>query len=215
MRSRRRHPPADRPAAAPSENATSSWNSSNDMPIRSAVCSVIAVTMKPGATQFTRDPEPAELDRERLRQSLDPRLRRRVVRLAAVSECRGRRDQDDRAASLSDHVRLSGLSGEKRPLQMRVDHRFPVVVRHLVDEVVAQDPGAGDEDVQSPRRLGRSRDRRLDVRPRRDVAAHGTTADRGCRLLGRRKVEVRHDDVGSLGGEPGRRRSADAASARP
>ena len=40
---------------------------------------------------------------------------------------------------------------------------LPVVVGHLVEQVVADDPGARDEDVEPPVRLDRSRDGRLDL----------------------------------------------------
>ena len=38
------------------------------------------------------------------------------------------------------------------PAQVGRDHGLPVVVRHLVQEVVADDPGARDEDVEPARR---------------------------------------------------------------
>ena len=94
---------------------------------------------------------------------------------------------------------------------MGVDHGVPVVVRHLVDEVVPQDPGARDEDVQPTAGLGGGRDGSLDVLPRRDIAANGATADRRRRILGRCEIEVRDDDVRTFGGEAGRRGGADPA----
>ena len=95
---------------------------------------------------------------------------------------------------------------------MRRDDCLPVVVGHLVDEVVADDPGAGDEDVE-PSRLGRGRDRRLDVRSQRHVATHRAPADplRGLRRCS--LVEVGDDDVRALGCEPLCRRGADALRA--
>ena len=64
-----------------------------------------------------------------------------------------------------------------------------------------------------PARLGRGRDRRLDLRARRDVAAHGAAADRGGGLLRCGEVEVRDDDVRALRSEP--RRGGGADPARP
>ena len=89
--------------------------------------------MKPGRDAVDPHREAAELDRERLRQPLDPGLRGGVVRLAAVAERRGRRDEHHRAAALLDHVRLRGLGGEERPAQVRRDDRLPVVVGQLVE----------------------------------------------------------------------------------
>ena len=77
-----------------------------------------------------------------------------------------------------------------------------------MDQVVADDPGARDEDVE-PARLGRRCDRGLDVGPRRDVAADRATADPLRGLVRGGLVEVGDDDVGALGGEPLGRRSAD------
>ena len=57
------------------------------------------------------------------------------------------------------------------------DHGVPVVVRHLVEEVVADDPRAGDDDVEPVCRGGGRLDRRLHLRPRGDVAAHRAAAD--------------------------------------
>jgi hypothetical protein len=45
---------------------------------------------------------------------------------------------------------------------MRGDDGVPVVVGHPVDEVVADDPGAGDQHVEPAALLDRARDRRLD-----------------------------------------------------
>ena len=107
----------------------------------------------------------------------------------------------------------AACTDEERPAQVRVDHRVPVVVRHLVEQVVADDPGAGDEDVEPPRRRRRLGHCRLDLLARGHVALHGATADRGRRLLRRCEIEVRDDDVGSLCGEPGRGGGADPARA--
>ena len=46
---------------------------------------------------------------------------------------------------------------------MRVDHRVPVLVAQLEEHVVADDPGARDEDVQRAAGGHRGRDRSLDV----------------------------------------------------
>ena len=96
---------------------------------------------------------------------------------------------------------------------MRVDHRVPVVVRHLVEEVVADDPGARDEDVEPPRRRHRRGHCRLDLFARGHVAPDGAATDRGGGLLRRCEIEVGDDDVGSLCRESGGRGGPDAARA--
>ena len=87
---------------------------------------------------------------------------------------------------------------------------FPVVVSELVEQVVADDPGARDEVVEPPA-LGRERDGRLDVRARGDVAADRAAADPLGGLGRGRLVEVRDDDVRALAREPLGGRGADAA----
>ncbi len=44
------------------------------------------------------------------------------------------------------------------PPEVRGNHRVPVVVGQLVNEVVTRDPGAGDEEVEIAELVGRSRD---------------------------------------------------------
>src|SRR6476620_11381017 len=92
---------------------------------------------------------------------------------------------------------------------MRVDDRVPVVVGHLEEHVVADDPGAGDEDVQGAALRHRRVDGRLDVLPLRHVAAHGGPAERRGGLIRSRLVEVRDDDRRPFVGEPLRRGGAD------
>ena len=92
---------------------------------------------------------------------------------------------------------------------MRVDHGFPVVVRQLVDEVVAQDPGTGHEDVQAPVPCGCDRDRSLHVRSRGHVATDCAPSKRRGRGLGRRQVEVGDDDVRPFLRKPLRGRCTD------
>src|SRR6478735_2116453 len=94
---------------------------------------------------------------------------------------------------------------------MRVDHRFPVVVGHLVEKVVANDPGAGDEDVEPARRRRSGRYCRLDLLTGCHIAPDGATADRNGCLLRSGEIEVGDDDVGALCGEPRRRGGTDAA----
>ena len=188
---------------------TASMNCSNGTPMRSAVCCVIAVAMKPGRDAVDVDVERAELDRERLRHPLQPRLRGRVVRLAAVAERGGRGDQHHLPGLLLDHLLLRGAHRVERSLQVRVDDGVPVLVAHLEEHVVADDPGARDEDVERAAVRDRGLDRGLDVLALRHVAANGVTADRRRRLLRRRLVEVGDDDrrpLATRAASPSRRR---------
>ena len=106
-------------------------------------------------------------------------------------------------------MRLCDLRGEERPTQVGRDDRLPVVVRHLVDEVVADDPRAGDENVETTRLRCRG-DGGLDVGTRSHVAADRATADPVRGPVRGGLVEVSDDDMGALGGQPLGRRSADA-----
>src|SRR5690606_25283113 len=78
----------------------------------------------------------------------DAELGRPVVRLADIAEqTGGRRDHDDPAVLLlaeqvdsrTRHVEMSG--------QVDVDHRLPVVRRHLVEHAVPQDAGRVEDDM--------------------------------------------------------------------
>ena len=60
---------------------------------------------------------------------------------------------------------------------MGVDDGVPVVVAQLEEHVVADDPGARDEDVNRPARGHRGRDCCLDIGFVRDVAAYGVAAE--------------------------------------
>ncbi len=161
-----------------------------------------------GTNDVGRNPELAQLERERLREPLDPGLGRRVVRLAAVAEGRHGRDEHHRPALLLDHRGLRRAHREERASEVGRDHGLPVVVRHLVQEVVADDPRARHEDVQ-PSRLEGRRDRGFDVLAGGDVAADRTASDPLRGLGGRGLVEVRDHDVRALRGEALGRRGAD------
>ena len=152
------------------------------------------------------DLEPAELDRERLRHRLDPGLCGRVVELAAVAERRDRRDQHHLPAAVLGHVRLRRLGGEERAAQVGGDHRVPVVVAQLVDEVVADDPGARDQDVQAAELLDRAGDGGLDLLARGDVGLDLEAGD----VVVEGEIGGRH--LGALGGEPRQRRLPDPAA---
>ena len=184
------------------------WKSSKSTPMRSAVCCVIAVETNPGRDAVDVDVEAAELDRERLRHRLDAGLRGRVVQLAAVAERRDRGDQHHLPAAVLGHVRLRRLGREERAAQVGGDHGVPVVVGHLVDEVVADDPGAGDEDVEAAVLLDRPRDRAPRLRRGRSRRSRAAGPARRRRRRGRRPRPSRPRTRSAR-----RRRLADPAAA--
>ena len=96
---------------------------------------------------------------------------------------------------------------------MRVDDRRPVVVRQLVDEVVADDPGAGDGDVEPAGAFHGAGDRCLHVVATGDVAACGEPADLRRGALGLVTVVVGDHDECPTPGETACGRSSDPARA--
>ena len=139
--------------------ATARASSSMVVPIRSAVALVIAVSMKPGAIALAVIAERAELDGQRLGQALQPRLGRRVVRLAAVAERRRRRHRDDPAVLRCDHVLLRDLAARKAPRRctsMTVVQSSSVILNSRLSRSHA---GVVDQDVQ-PAELARRARRR-------------------------------------------------------
>ena len=96
---------------------------------------------------------------------------------------------------------------------MRVDDRIPVLVGHLEQQVVADDAGARDEDVQMAQLLHRARDHRLHRVTRAHVACDRESAD-GLRHLARRSlIQIRHHHPRAFGRKKLSRRRADAARA--
>ena len=168
--------------------------------------------MKPGATQLTLMLNGPSSIASVFVIPLEPRLGGRVVRLAAVAERRGRGDQHHLPGLLLDHLRLRRADGVERCLQMRVDDGVPVLVAHLEEHVVADDPGARDEDVERAAVQDRGLDRGLHVVSLRHAQRTGT-ADRPRGLLRHRLVEVGDDHGRSLAREQRRRGGADALRA--
>ena len=101
---------------------------------------------------------------------------------------------------------------------MGVDDEVPIVVRHLVNQVVAEDAGAGDEDVEASVLLHGAVNQGFHRNPIRYVAGDrqrplALTADlRGDRFCGV-VIEVGDYDLRVLGGEAHRRGCADPSSA--
>ncbi len=101
-----------------------------------------------------RDVVAAELDRERLGEALDARLRGRVVGLPAVAERRRAREAHDAAPVRLDLELLHRLRHQERAAQVHADHGIPVVFRHLEEQVVAQDARVVDQDGRRAELVG-------------------------------------------------------------
>src|SRR5262249_32729409 len=78
--------------------------------------------------------------RDRLGESRDAELRRRVVRLAEVADqARGRGHVDVAPRLLRLEMRRGGAGDVERAVQVHVDDRTPFFHRHIEEEAVAQD----------------------------------------------------------------------------
>ena len=108
---------------------------------------------------------------------------------------------------------LRRLRAEERAFQVSVDDKVPVVIRHLEQQVVADDPRARDQGVEPAEFLNSSLHHRLDLPAVAHIARDGEPADGARNLTCRRLVQVRHRDPGALGGKQRRRRGPDAAAA--
>ena len=99
---------------------------------------------------------------------------------------------------------------------MHRDNEVPILVAHLVDQVVAGDAGIIDQDVERAEPFGNLRHGAVDLGGLRDIAFQADRRHlmRGGDLFGRRfgtgAVEIGDRDRGAILGEPLRRRRADA-----
>ena len=111
-------------------------------------CSLISVRTGPGKTEFAPDPVLAEVQSHLVGQMVQPGLRRAVRRHGGDAAHAGqRRDVDDGASPVLDHVRDGELHGVERTGEVRLDHRVPdvgVEVHHGTPRI---DGGVVDEDV--------------------------------------------------------------------
>ena len=154
-----------------------------------------------------RDTERPELDRERTGETLHAGLGRGVVGLPAIAQCRRTRQVDDPTPLRRRHVRLSRPAHQERTAQVDAEHRVPVVVGHLEQQVVPQHAGVVDEHGRRAEIGHDAVDRRRDrlrirhVRSDRDRAtAGGVDLPDGVRA--RRLIQVDHGDRMAIGREP-------------
>ena len=92
---------------------------------------------------------------------------------------RGGRHVHEAAGALRPEPGRGGPRGVEAPLEVHVDDRVPVFLRHLVEDGVAQDPGVVHDDVDPPETV----DRLLD-HPLRGAEAHDAV-EVGLRLAAR------------------------------
>src|SRR5215204_3113449 len=171
---------------------------------------------KAGGHGVHSDPVAAQLYGKRLGEALDAGLGRRVVGLATVAERAQRGDVDDPAVVPLDHVFLGGPGAKERTAEMHVQHGAPVLVRHLVEQVVPRHAGVVYQDVQASVAVQDLPDGPLDVGAARDVhfgreGIHTLVHE----LAGRREralqLHVREAHQRTLAGEAPRRGLADTA----
>jgi hypothetical protein len=162
-----------------------------------------------------RDAVPAQLDREGLREALQPGLGGGVVGLPAVAQRRGARQVHDPAPAGLDHVRLDGAGDQERAAQVHRHDGVPVGVAHLEQQVVAGDAGVVHQHGRRAERVGDLRDGGLHRVGVADVRADGEAAparrlDRLHRVGAVAGGQVDDGDVHAVGGQPRGRGGADA-----
>src|SRR5215218_1588130 len=171
---------------------------------------------KPGGYGVHRDAVAAELDSEGLGEALEARLGGRVVGLAAVAQSAGRGDVHYPAVSLFDHVPLRHPAAQKGPREVNVQDRPPLLVGHLVEEVVPGNTCVVDEDVEPAVALDRPLHGVLDLRAAGYVHAgregvHAAVHERSRGLGGAVRLHVGQAHPAPLAGEARRRGASDAA----
>jgi hypothetical protein len=166
-----------------------------------------------GRDGIDRDAIAPEIACGHFREAADGPFGRAVVGLAGVAEeARPGRERDDAAVTLLTHSYAGVSQAVEGPLEMRGDHRFPLVGSHVEDHAVTQDAGTGDQDVDATETLhGRCHDalgpapvdNRVDVRHRLAAGLSDLGDDRTGRLRGRvasvdRNSQVVDDDLRPL-----------------
>ena len=134
--------------------------------------------MNPGATQFTLTLNGPSSIASVLRHALQAGLRGRVVRLAAVAERRGGRDQHHLPALLLDHVPLRSPdrvgTSRCRCVSMTASQSSSVILKSRLSRMI---PAHVTSMSSEPPRSTAASTARLDVRALRHVAAHRVAAD--------------------------------------
>ena len=94
-----------------------------------------------------------KLERQRPSQAHDAALTRPIVRPALrVPPLAGRR-VDDASVALLHHERHCVVAHVERALQVHVNHRVPLVLGHLPEQLVAEDARVVHQDVELAKRV--------------------------------------------------------------
>ena len=164
------------------------------------------------------DPVRAELDRERADEPHEPRLRRRVVRVArpALVGARNRARREQPAPAGLDHVRHRRAETAEDAVQVDLEKRVPPFVVELRRRDVAGYRCVRDDDIEPAQLLDRPRDQGIDRARVGDVHLADDATASGCldrRPRGFDVVRVRRvpagDDVRAGLREDACRRGAD------
>ena len=145
--------------------------------------SVSAVSMKPGASAFTRMPNGA-YSTARPRVSAEHGALGGAVggerAHAAMAHDRGEVDQRGAARRLQQR---EGVAGDAHhAVEVHLAEAYPVGIRHVAEVGAHVDAGVVDDHVEAAVRCSIARNMRGDVLAARDVDGHG----RGAEALGRR-----------------------------
>ena len=112
-----------------------------------------------GAMRVRAHVEALHVERDAARQPDDAHLRRHVVGLAEIADqARGRGHVDHRAGVLLAEMRRAGAAHVERAVQMHLDDVGPVRPAHAVEDLVAQDAGVVDQDVDAAEGIERGLD---------------------------------------------------------
>ena len=104
--------------------------------------------MKPGATALTVMPRDANFPRHRFGKSDNARFGRGVKRLPDVAHLADhRREIDDPAVPLPEHVARDDFSAENRALEIGADNLIPIAGLHAHQEIIGGDSGIVDENI--------------------------------------------------------------------
>src|SRR6266540_900808 len=153
----------------------------------------------------------AQLARQRARESVNRRLRRRISgKSGAPAHPRYRPEVDDRAAARSRHLRRDRLRREEVMAKIDGERGVPVVRRDAIERVAVVARRVVDEHADRPERRGGGGDgaaQRGDVADVAMPVAHAGAVGERAR---RRVVDVDEGDAAALRGERAHDRRADA-----
>src|SRR5580704_14110366 len=132
------------------------------------------------ADHIDGDPSGGVFHRDDTGQRDDPELRRAVIALTDIAEqSRGRRNHDDPAVILLAKQVYRGAVDVEVTGQVNIDDGLPILGKHIVKHLVAQDAGGVEDDVQPAESVARL------LHHRQAVVEFGDRAVIGGRLAAR------------------------------